>query len=51
MQSKTKTKILSNLFIWPIAAATNQWSAVTSESGHAICMPKSAHKNGYVMGN
>ena len=28
-----------------------QWRAVTSESGHAICMPKSGHKNDYVMGN
>ena len=28
----------------------HQWRAVTSESGHAICMPKSDHKNRYVMG-
>ena len=23
----------------------SQWRAVTSESGHAICMPKSGHEN------
>ena len=28
----------------------HQWRAVTSESGHAICMPKSDHENRYVMG-
>ena len=28
----------------------HQWRAVTSESGHAICMPKSDYENRYVMG-
>ena len=28
----------------------HQWRAVTSESGHAICMQKSGHENRYVMG-
>ena len=28
----------------------HQWRAVTSESGHAICIPKSDHENRYVMG-
>ena len=29
----------------------HQWRAMTSESGHAICMPKSGHENRYVMDN
>ena len=29
----------------------NQWRAVTSEYGHAICMRKSGHENEYVMDN
>ena len=29
----------------------HQWRAVTSESSHAICMPKSGHENAYVRGD
>ena len=28
-----------------------QWRVVTSVTGHAICMPKYGHENGYIMGN
>ena len=33
-----------------VGCSMQQWRAATSESGHAICMPKSGHENEYVMG-
>ena len=47
MENRYKHNFQSHLYHY---IYMHLWRAVTSESGHAICMPKSDHENRYVMG-